>query len=173
MLVRGFQRLEAYTTRLSFGLAMLGLALMAAATFFQVVTRFVFNAPSAWSEVAARSIMIWTVYLGMAAAFRAGAMIAVDFVLQITPPRLRIYMHSIATLLCGLFLGLLLWQGILMTERVSNQALAGLPLSIAWIYAALPTGAFFALLALISRWIDIARDHRAGRYDLPLEDTPS
>lgn len=169
-MIKAFQRFEAWATKLAFWGAMVGLLLMTLAAFFQVVTRFVLGDPSTWSEVAARSVMIWSVFLGIAAAFRAGAMIAVDFFVQLTPPKLRILMHTAITIFSALLLALLVWEGILMSGRVANQKLAGLDFSIAWVYAALPVGAAFGLLALISRWIDLVRDHRAGRYDLPVEE---
>lgn len=156
MLTR-FQRLESLLTRLALGLAMAGMAAMAGLAFYQVVTRFVLGAPSTWSEVAARSAMIWTVFLGAAYAFRSGAMIAVDVIFQIARGRLRLVLQTLAALLTLGLLLLLVWQGLLMTQRVGRQSLAGLDISIAWIYAALPVGAAFALFALLSRLIDVWR----------------
>ena len=54
------------------------LIIAASLALYQVITRFVFASPSTWSEVITRSAMIWSVFLGVAVAFRHGAMISVE-----------------------------------------------------------------------------------------------
>ncbi len=164
-----FQTLESWTTRIARDLAVLGLAVAVSLAFFQVVTRFVFDAPSTWSETMARSIMIWSVYLGIAAAFRSGAMIAVDVVYRFLHGRSLLLLHSLITAAILAFLLVLAVHGVKMTLRVQNQTIAGLDFSIAWFYAALPTGAVFSILAVVSRYIDLLR----GRDGAPAEGPPA
>ena len=76
--MNGFLRLERITTTLALWLAIALLVISVSLGFYQVVTRFVFDSPSTWSEVAARSVMIWCVFLGAAPTFRIGAMMAVE-----------------------------------------------------------------------------------------------
>jgi len=59
--------IDRWVLRLSLWTAMALLALMSVITFWQVLTRFVLERPSIWSEVTARSLMIWMVYLGLVA----------------------------------------------------------------------------------------------------------
>ena len=47
--------------------------------FWQVVTRFMLESPADWSEITTRALLIWAVLLGVALAFRHGAMLGVDF----------------------------------------------------------------------------------------------
>jgi TRAP-type C4-dicarboxylate transport system permease small subunit len=144
-----FLRLEAVTTGLALRGAIAFLVIAAALALYQVTTRFVLGQPSTWSEVVTRSAMIWSVFLGVAPAFREGAMIAVEIVQRSLPPRLGRALHLAALLLSLLFFVILFWQGWAMTERVLAQRLAALEISIAWVYAALPVGSAFILLAIL------------------------
>jgi len=158
-------RLERFTTRLALDAASLLLVIAACLAFYQVLTRFLLGLPSTWSEVAGRSLMIWAVYLGIAAAFRQGGMIAVDLVFRYLSGRAALVMQMVVTSACLLFLAILGWYGWAMAERVKNQNLAGLEISIAWFYAALPVGAAFATLALLARLLQMLRDGPPERSD--------
>jgi len=149
-----FFAVERRITRTALELAVFALGLVVALTFYQVVTRFVIGHPSTWSEVAARSAMIWMVFLGFAIAFRQGAMIAVDFLMDLSTGRFRRLLLLVVGIASLVFLLLLIWFGTGMTLRVRNQNLAGLSISIAWVYAALPTGALLAVPGVISRLIE-------------------
>lgn len=148
--MRAFLKFEDLTTGLALRLSILFLVIAASLALFQVVTRFVFSSPSTWSEVITRSAMIWSVFLGVAVAIRHGAMIAVEIVQRVLPPRLGLALFCVSNLLSILFFSILFWQGWAMTERVVNQNLAALDMSIAWVYAALPIGSVFIIIALIA-----------------------
>ncbi len=49
-----------------------------------------------------------------------------------------------------------------MAERVRFQQLAGLEVSIAWGYAAIPIGAAFAMLGAFARFLDDPRQDSGG-----------
>jgi len=148
--MRAFLRFEDLSTGLALRLSILFLVIAASLAFFQVVTRFVFANPSTWSEVITRSAMIWSVFLGVAVAYRHGAMIAVEIVQRVLPPRLGLALFVVSNLLSILFFSILFWQGWAMTERVANQQLAALNMSIAWVYAALPVGSVFIVIAILA-----------------------
>ena len=48
-----------------------------AAAFYQVLARFILESPADWSEAWSRASLIWAVLLGVALAFRQGAMLSV------------------------------------------------------------------------------------------------
>jgi TRAP-type C4-dicarboxylate transport system permease small subunit len=146
--VRGVERV---LTNAALWVAMVGLGLMSFFTCYQVVMRFIFDQPSTWSEVLVRSIMIWTVYLGAAAAFREGAVIAAEFLVRAVPRPLGKALQIVAGLLSIVFLVILVWTGIQMVGRTSTQVLAGLGISISWVYLALPIGGALATLAALVR----------------------
>lgn len=148
--MRHFLRLEEITTSLALRLSIAFLVIAAGLALYQVVTRFVFGVPSTWSEVITRSSMIWSVFLGVAVAFRHGAMISVDVIQNALPRRFGLALFLTANLASLLFFSILFWQGWLMTQRVVPQRLAALEVSIAWVYAALPVGSVFILIAIVA-----------------------
>ncbi|HEY6631738.1 MAG TPA: TRAP transporter small permease subunit [Rhizobiaceae bacterium] len=134
-----------------------GLALACAVGFYQVLTRFVLHAPSSWSEPLIQTTLIWMVYVTLAGAMRAGALISVDLLVSISTGRLlklvRVVINSsVLTLLAIIF-----WFGCELVWRVRFQTIAGLGISASWAYAALPTGAVLSALALVAHALEPAR----------------
>jgi len=126
--------------------ALLGIAVVL--VFYQVVTRFVVGESSTWSEVLARGVIIWCVFLSSAASFRLGAMISIEALLYALPKAAQRWIHRLVTTLTLTFFGVLAWNGWLMMRHVVSQQIAMLDISIAWFYAAIPCGAVFAALAV-------------------------
>ena len=143
-----FQSFERQSTRIALALSIAFLVIAAALAMWQVTTRFVFGQPSTWSEVITRSAMIWAIFMGVAATYRHGSMIAMEIIQRSLPRRLGLGLFLVANLLSALFFAILFWQGWGMTERVAAQKLAALEVSIAWVYAALPVGSVFAMIAI-------------------------
>ncbi|MCW2244086.1 TRAP transporter small permease [Azospirillum canadense] len=156
---------ESFLMRWTLRAAMALLVLTCCVSLYQVVTRFVFEEPSTWSEVTARSLNIWMVYLGVAVAFRTGALMAVEFLFN------RLHGGARAVLvvaIAGLSLGVLLvmaWYGWDMAARVRFQMLAGVDnpftgegISIALVYAAVPVGSVLAIVGLLARTVEQVRD---------------
>ncbi|WP_052341169.1 TRAP transporter small permease [Salinarimonas rosea] len=139
-------------------LAMVLLVAMAGVSFYQVITRFVFEQPSTWSEVTSRSLQIWMVYLGLVAAFRTGSLMAVDMLQRLAPKRLElVVICAVAGLNLGV-LAVMFWHGWSMAERVRFQTLAGVDnpftgggISIALVYTAIPVGAALSIVAVVAR----------------------
>ena len=155
--MRAFLRFEDFTTGLALRLSITFLVIATALALFQVTTRFVFGSPSTWSEVITRSAMIWSVFLGVAVAFRHGAMISVEIIQQVLPPRLGFALFMLANTLSVIFFAILFWQGWAMSERVASQKLAALDISIAWAYAALPVGSVFIIIAVLACMVRAAQ----------------
>lgn len=130
-------------------------------SMWQVITRFAFQDPATWTEVTARALIIWMVYLGLAVAVRTGALMCVEYLYT------RCHGRHRAILVCviaGVTLGVLLVMvvaGYDMAHRVRFQSLAGIVdpvfgerISISWLYAAVPVGAVLSLFGLLGRTID-------------------
>ena len=62
---------DRWVGRVIMALAVAALAVAALVGFYQVITRFVFQQPSSWSEVLTRALIVWSVFLGLSAAFLA------------------------------------------------------------------------------------------------------
>lgn len=159
-MIRSYLRIERFLTRSAFNIAAFLLLLSVSMTFYQVLTRFILNDPSAWSEIMARSLMIWSVFLGSAAAFRHGAMISVEVIYNLFSPARQIWLHTLVSFLILLFLIILAWYGYQMTLRVRHQEVALIYISMSWFYAALPVGASLSIISVIGRYLVIWSEHR-------------
>ncbi len=125
-----------------------------AAGFYQVLARFVLESPSAWSEAWTRAAIIWAVMLGVALAFRQGAMLGVDLLHNLLAPhRARMLEHLVLLIVVG-FLGFLIWIGADMTWRVRFQTTPSMGVSISWIYLSIPVGAALSLFAALAYWAE-------------------
>ena len=143
---------------LSVAMVLLGIA--AVIGFYQVVARFVLEQPSTWSEVLVRTLIVWTVFLALGAALRSGSMIAFDFLYRSIGRRLRPWLDVLIGVASLVVLGVMLWYGLQLTLRVRPQILAGLDISIAWAYAAVPVGAAAGIVGVLARWADPGRSDR-------------
>ena len=156
---------ETYLFKLASALAQILLVGSACAAFWQVIARFVLHSPADWSEVATRALLIWTVLLGVALAFRHGAMISVEMLRNALQGRARRALEIAIGTICVLFLGTLAWIGGQMTWRVRFQNVPSLDISISWIYLAIPVGATLAVIAVIARLARNEEDDLPVRND--------
>jgi C4-dicarboxylate transporter, DctQ subunit len=159
-----FLAFDRFLMRWTMRAAMALLVLCCFVSLYQVVTRFVFEQPSTWSEVAARSLDIWMVYLGVAVAFRTGALMSVEFLVERLRGRTRAVLLALIAVVCLAVLGIMVWFGFAMVSRAQFQMLAGVEnpftgegISIAVVYAAVPVGACLAIIGLLARLVEDLR----------------
>lgn len=149
-----FLRLDRVTTTLSGWIASLSLAVAVAAGFWQVVSRFLLQSPATWSEALVRLALIWMVFLGLSVALRQGALVSIDIAHRYSSGRVRGLIETLTLISNLILMATLLWFGILMTQRVWFQEMAGLDISISWGYAAIPVGCLFAAIGTIAHYLD-------------------
>ncbi len=143
--------------RVTGAVAAVAMALMAASAlvaFYQVVTRFVLQQPATWSEVLIRTLIVWMVYLGAAAGFRIGALVSVDALARFAKGPWKRTVELAAGCSALVLLFVCAWWGWQVAWRLRFQNLAGLEISIIWLYAAVPVGCAFAMLAVVARLLD-------------------
>jgi TRAP-type C4-dicarboxylate transport system permease small subunit len=125
---------------------------------YQVVSRFVFEAPAEWSEVSVRITLIWMVFLAVPMAFRQGAMVCVDLLYRLSNKHVRRVLDFLILFSSLLLMGVILWYGFDYSWRTRFQTISGLEaLTVIWAYAAMPVGALFSLLAILGQWFDPQR----------------
>ncbi|MDX2103117.1 MAG: TRAP transporter small permease [Alphaproteobacteria bacterium] len=152
--VRIFLTIERALTRAILWAACLAMTVAVVAGAFQVITRFLLERPATWTEALVRTALIWMVLLGLVAAIRSGALVSIDLCHRLVKgpwKRLIETVHLVCTV--GL-MGITAWYGWTMAERVRFQTLAGLEISIAWGYAAIPIGSALAIVAAIGQYLD-------------------
>jgi TRAP-type C4-dicarboxylate transport system permease small subunit len=139
-------------------LACITLAVAALCGGYQIIARFVLQEPSTWTEVLTRTLMIWSVFLGLSAALRGGALLSVDLLYRtVARTRYLPILHFAITAATMLFLLVVVWYGWDVVYRVRFQNLAGLEIPISWAYAAIPVGAMFGMLGLLANYLDPKR----------------
>lgn len=133
--------------------AMLGVMVIVVA--LQIVVRFVLpplgltlSAP--WSEEVARYLMLWSIFLGAAAAARAGALIAVDTLPDSLPPRWGDRIRLLALAVTIGFFALLVWLGWRWMEFGETETSTVLNLPMIWVYAAMPVGSTLAIVNILA-----------------------
>jgi TRAP-type C4-dicarboxylate transport system permease small subunit len=156
-LTTGLLKLDRWTTSLAMAAAVAALTLAVAAGFWQVVSRFVLQEPATWSEALVRVSLIWMAYLGLAGCFRQGALVSIDLAHRLTSGLVRRFLETLALASSLTLLGVLFWHGWAMGQRVAAQNMAGLDISIAWGYAAIPIGAAFCVVGALAHYLDPAR----------------
>jgi TRAP-type C4-dicarboxylate transport system permease small subunit len=135
-------------------LACLALAVAVFAGLWQVVARFATETPSVWSEALVRTALIWMAFIGLAVAIRAGALVSIDIAHRLSRGALRSFLEGLCLASILAMLGVMFWFGWSMAERVKFQEMAGLEVSMAWGYAAIPLGAIFAMLGAVAHFLD-------------------
>lgn len=131
-------------------LAVACLAGVALLSFYQVVSRFLFDAPLSWSEVLTRALMVFAVFLGAARLFREGALIAVDLAYTTAGPRFRRLLDWLHFLCAMTFLAVACFFGFELAWRVRFQVMAGIGVPISYAYLAVPIGALLCALAVLA-----------------------
>ncbi len=128
------------------------MAAMALDVMWQVVTRFVLNSPSVWTEELARFILIWLGSLGAAYGVAEGFHLEMDYFLKkATGLKRRLLDRIILAILLLIGVGVFLIGGgslvLLANELGQTSPALGLPMSL--VYLALPLSGmlivFFAL----------------------------
>ena len=87
---------------------------MTVLVFFQVVMRYVFEAPTSWSDEIAVYAMLWSVYISTSWAVRERAHIRVMNLINLFPGKLRLGLTMLSDLIWFAFAIFLTWQSVLL-----------------------------------------------------------
>ena len=160
-------RVSESVIRLTHNTGAILLAVAFVLVFYQVITRFVFGDSAAWSEILARAVIIWTVFLVLGPSIRLGRMIPIDAIRNLIAPEKQIWIIRLVTLASSIVLLVLIWFGYKIVLRVANQQVAMINISVAWFYVALPIGSLLAIPGLILAHMDAEKVHRelVGRHE--------
>ncbi len=143
-------------------LALLGGVLLVAVgglISYEVVARYLFNAPTTWILDVSIYLTMWATFLAVGHTLRAGAHIRMDLYVRRLAPRVRRRTDVIVALVALAFSALLTWQGlqsIADAVRLGEVTLSTIRVPL-WVpLAAIPTGG----LILVAGWLLCLRDRR-------------
>ena len=136
-----------------------------------VFTRYVLGTGSQWPEPIAILLMMVFTFIGAAAAYRAGAHIAVDMLVSRLPASARRASSFLVDLLMATVSAFVVWYGTRLCIETWRQSISELPwLPVGLTYAALPIGAALTLLFVIERMLYGSQSERAV---VRVEDEPA
>lgn len=117
------------------------LALMVAVVSWQVFSRYVLSAPSAWTEEVARMILIWLGFLGAAYAHAEKAHLGIDLLEQSLSPERRRLLAAVVNVVGAVFAILVLVIGgglLVQLTWALKQTTAVLGVPMASVYVVIP-----------------------------------
>lgn len=147
-------RCDRFLTLAALAAASVFLGLAVVAGFWQVATRFVLSNPASWSETLVRVSLIWMVMLGLAGTLRQGALVSIDIAERLAKGAVRAVIRVLILVSNLSLLVVLCWFGAKISILVGGQTLAGLEVSIAWAYAAIPVGCALAIVGALAHFLD-------------------
>jgi len=153
-----FLALERLTTGVALWVACAMLAISASLGMFQIIMRFVIEAPAEWTEVLIRFSLIWMVFMGIPMAFRQGAMVSVDVLYRWSPPPIKRVLDFVVSGAALALIAVIIWWGWDYANRGKVQTVTGLEeISMFWAYLAMPVGGVFSVISIIGNLLDPQR----------------
>ena len=134
---QGINKLSNAIDRAMVGMVFLIVAGMVIVTTLQVVFRVAFNALT-WSEELSRYLLVWGTFFGATLAYKRGNHIAVTFIIDFFPTRLRVWFNVFTYLLSLAFFVVVAQQGLNMISMQVFQVSPALGLPMQYVYWSIP-----------------------------------
>lgn len=164
-----FERLTLCKRWLDRGVAGLCITLVASMTLlvtYQVLSRYIFNSPSAVSEVLSRYLFIWLVLIGGAYVFGLREHMAITFMRDRMSRSLRLVLEMLGELAVTLFaLMVMVIGGYSGMMRQMGQLDSALQIPIGVIYAAIPLSGAMILFYCFYNQLVLGRQLFGGKED--------
>jgi TRAP-type C4-dicarboxylate transport system permease small subunit len=123
------------------------LCVMASSVFFEVIIRYVINAPTAWTEEVAQFILVWYGLLAAAVGARKGVHFAIRWGVIGFGERTRWIIRQVVNVVVIVFLSALLKMGYDYLDIVANQTSTGSEINMRIPWGGIPVG-IGAILAM-------------------------
>lgn len=125
---------------------------------WQVISRYVFNDPSTYTEELLRLGLVWLSLLGAAYSAGRGSHMAIDLLRDLSRGRFRTFLKLLVPISFIIFSVYVLIMGGLHSMQISSKQLtAVLQLPMASFYAALPVCGVLLILYAILNLIDVIK----------------
>jgi TRAP-type C4-dicarboxylate transport system permease small subunit len=109
--------------------------------FLQFFTRYILNDSLAWTEEIARYGLMWVTFIGGILVTRRGTHIAVELMSNLMKPGpARVGLLVFIDVVKFLFLGLLAYFSLTITERMDSQRMTVFDVPMSWVYAGVAVG---------------------------------
>nr|WP_312579914.1 TRAP transporter small permease [Sedimentibacter sp.] len=120
-------------------------------TFLQVVSRFIFKTPLAWSQDVIRLCFVYLVFWGAAYCLKEKAHLNVDVFLTALKPKIRKIVEIIINLVLLLFFAFIIYFGFSFVKTGLTQNAPYLPIPMSLFYLSVPTSAIFMFYYMVQQ----------------------
>jgi TRAP-type C4-dicarboxylate transport system permease small subunit len=124
----------------------------------QVIFRYVLSQPLPWSEELARYLMIWVACLAASEAYVKGNHVGVSLVIDALKPSLHKIMILVIHLIVSILMGIIAYQGFMLSFLLHDQLSPALELPMTWPYMAVPVGASLILIQALALFFKYMRE---------------
>jgi len=128
---------------------------MVAAIFYQVVARYFFNSPPAWTEEISRYLQVWLVCLMAGPLIYSAEHLEIDVVFNIMSKKAQRRCDLVRHTISLIFSIVILYYGVLLNILKKPQASPALEISMAWIYWVVPIMAILIAINQITAIISV------------------
>ncbi|MDY7027940.1 MAG: TRAP transporter small permease [Spirochaetota bacterium] len=108
--------------------------------FYQVVSRYVFQAPPSWTEEVARFSLVWLIILGSSVCIRKSRHFNVDYITHLMSKRTVYILNLFLNLLIVGFIAVALYYGIEVMANSFDTTSPALGIPMGHVYLVFPIG---------------------------------
>ncbi|GEM_PF-4779474 len=135
-------------------LAACGVAFLTGMVFYQVVSRYMLQAPTViWTEEIARLVFPWSLFAGIAVGFRRAEHMAVDYFFRRFPQKLRRPVEIMLLIVSIGFVLTFMVGAVEIGTRTAGRLTPVLRLSRYWYYLAVPVSAIGMVGFMVERLV--------------------
>ena len=142
------------------------LGIMTVLVVYQVITRYVFNAPSPFSEALSQYLFVWMIMFGSAYVYGSREHLTIDLLKDKFSPKLNMIVEVIANVWLFAFILLVcVYGGWKYTASQVNRIDPSLHISMAILYTSVPFTGVITLYYAVYNCISSIRDYQQGKRE--------
>jgi TRAP-type transport system small permease protein len=153
-----FDKLLGGLRKVLYWFSVVAMMIMLVLVFAQVISRYIFNYTPEWSEELARYLFVWVTFLGSALILGESGHLSVELL----PEKFKgtatgNLLSIIINLASYIFVLILFFQGLKMTQVMTFQTSPGMGITMSFIYCVIPLGASLMFLYLVKDTMNIIK----------------
>lgn len=140
------------------------LSIMSVMVVYQVITRYVFNKPSAFSEALAQFLFVWMIMFGSAYVYGSLEHLTIDLLKDKFPSKMNLIVEIVTNMCLFAFVLLIcVVGGYIYTTKQAKQIDAALHISKAIMYSALPFTGVLTMFYAIYNCARSIKNYKDGK----------
>ena len=144
-------------------LLIIGVIWMGIVLTLQIVMRYAFNNPLAWSEEMARYVFVWICFLGVGYGIKNDLHIKMEIFFNFFPKIVQKVLSILTNIMMIVFLIIIIPPGIDFSVQVNEVASSAMEIPMSWVYISVPIGLSVGVIRLV---IDTIKLFTAGEKEV-------